>query len=69
MGAGNNYVKPLQRQEKQRQAKYHMGRLFQQTNGTTLVQSGEKQKWVESVGKSVERNQQSMIYQQISERS
>ena len=33
MGAGNNYVGPLQRQ-----AKHHMDRLFQQTSGTTLVQ-------------------------------
>ena len=38
MCAGNNYVRPLQRQEKQRQAKHQMGRrLFQQTSGTTLV--------------------------------
>ena len=42
MGAGNNYVGPLQRQEKQREAKHQMGRLFQQTSGTSLVQSGEK---------------------------
>ena len=44
MGAGNNYVGILQRQEKQRQAKHLMGRLFQQTSGATLVQSGERQK-------------------------
>ena len=44
MGAGNNYVGPLQRQEKQRQAKHQMGRLFQQTSGITLFQSGEGQK-------------------------
>ena len=56
MGAGNNYVGPLQKQEKQRQAKHQMDRLFQQTSGTTLVQSGERQKWVESVGKPVERS-------------
>jgi len=56
MGAGNNYVGPLQRQENQRQAKHQMGRLFQQTSGTTLVQSGERRKWVESVGKPVERS-------------
>ena len=35
IGAGNNYVGPLERQEKQRQAKHQMGRLFQQTSGTT----------------------------------
>ena len=51
----------------QRQAKYQKGWLFQQTSGTTLVQSSERQKWVESVGKPVERNQQTMIYEQISE--
>ena len=56
MGAINNYVGTLQRQEKQREAKHQMGRLFQQTNETTLVQSGERQKWVESVGKPVERS-------------
>ena len=55
MGAGNNYVGPLQSKEKQRQAKHQMGRLFQQTSGATLVQSSERQKWVESVGKPVER--------------
>ena len=42
MGAGNDYVGPLQRQEKQRQAKYQMGRLIPQTSGTTLVQSDER---------------------------
>ena len=41
MGAGSNYVGPLKGQEKQRQAKHQMGRLFQQTNRTTLLQSGE----------------------------
>jgi hypothetical protein len=56
MDAGNNYVGPQQRQEKQRQAKHQMGRLFQQTSGTTLVQSGERQKWGENVGKPVERS-------------
>ena len=54
MGAGNDYVGPLQRQEKQRQAKHQMGRLFQQTSETTLVRSGERQKWVESVRKPIE---------------
>ena len=56
MGAGNIYVGPLQKQEKQRQVKHQMDRLFQKTNETTLVQSGERQKWVESVGKPVERS-------------
>ena len=44
MGAGNNYVGPLQSPEKQRQAKHQMGRLFHQTSGTTLIQRGERQK-------------------------
>ena len=43
MVAGNKYV-GLQRREKQRQTKHQMSRLFQQTSGTTLVQSGERQK-------------------------
>ena len=69
MGAGNNYVGSLKRQKKQSQAKYQIGRLFQQTSGTTLVQSDEIQKWVESVKKPIEWNQQTMICEQILERS
>ena len=62
MGAGYSYVGFLLWQEKQKQAKHQMGRLFQQTSGPTLVQSGARQKWVESVGKPVKKNQQTMIY-------
>jgi hypothetical protein len=65
----NSLIGPLQKQKKQRQAKYQMGRLFQQTSGTKLTQSGERQKWLESVGKPVEKKQRTMIYEKISERS
>ena len=55
MDAGNDYVGPLQKQAKQRQAKYQLDRLLHRNSGTTLVQSDERENRVESNRKSAEK--------------